>query len=118
MAAVARVSPLARYCCCSRLRVADFAKAVEEYSSGERIAGFTLVQTCVHTPSQLDALQPIQDEQCALDTTEFPQRYGKPVLTWIAAELAQHQRSGDRALLNRGGQTQNFVPVGTNAPDL
>jgi hypothetical protein len=51
--------------------VADFAKAVEEYSSGERIAGFILVQACVHTPSQLNALQPIQDEQCALDTTEF-----------------------------------------------
>ncbi len=71
--------------------VADFSKAVEEYSSGERIAGFTLVQACVHAPSQLNALQPIQDEQCALDTAEFAERHGEPVLTWIAAELAQHQ---------------------------
>jgi hypothetical protein len=33
--------------------VADFAKAVKEHNSGERVAGFTLVQADVHTPSQL-----------------------------------------------------------------
>ena len=61
--------------------VADLAKTVEEHSSGERIASFALVQASMHSPTQFNALQPVQDEECAFDTTEFAQGNSEPVLT-------------------------------------
>jgi hypothetical protein len=51
--------------------VADPAKTVEEHSSGERIAGFTLIQSGVHSSTPFNALQQVQDEQCALDAAEW-----------------------------------------------
>jgi hypothetical protein len=46
----------------------------------------------VHSPTQFDALEPVQNEECALNTTEFAQRDGEPVLTWIAAEFVQRSQ--------------------------
>ena len=36
--------------------VADFTEAVEEYGTGQRVAGFALVQPGMHAAAQLDAL--------------------------------------------------------------
>src|SRR6218665_796651 len=83
--------------------VADFAQAVEEHGAGQRVARSPLVQPGMHPAAQLDALQPVQDEQRALDTAQLAQRHGQAVLTRIAAELAQHQRGRHCALLDRGG---------------
>ena len=60
----------------------------------------------MHAAAQFNTLQPVQDEQRAL------------VLTRVAAELAQHQRGGDGALLDRAGQAQDVVPVGTHVLDV
>jgi len=65
----------------------------------------------VHATTQLDTLQPVEDKQRALDPAQLPQGHGQAVLTWIAAQLAQHQRGSDGALFDRRGQTQNLVPV-------
>ena len=46
--------------------VADFAQAVEEHSPGQRVARLALVQSGLYTAAQLDALQPVQNEQRAL----------------------------------------------------
>ena len=49
--------------------VADFAQAVEEHGTGQRVAGFALVQPGMHAAAQFHALQPVQDEQRALDAS-------------------------------------------------
>ena len=98
--------------------VADFAQAVEEHGAGQRVARLALVQPGMHAAAQLDALQPVQDEQRALDASQLAQRHSQAVLAGIAAELAQHQRGRHRALLDRGGQPQDFVPMGANVLDI
>ena len=71
--------------------VADFAQAVEEHGTGQRVARLALVQPGMHAAAQLDALQPVQDEQRALDATQLAKGDGQAVLARVAAELAQHQ---------------------------
>ena len=44
-----------------------------------------------------------RDEQRALDPAQLAQGHGQSVLARVAAELAQHQRGGDGALLDRAG---------------
>ena len=66
--------------------VADFAQPVEEHGTGERVAGFALVQPGMDAAAQLDALQPVQDEQCALDASQLTQGDGQAVLARVAAK--------------------------------
>ena len=80
--------------------VADFAQAVEEHRAGQRVARLALVQSGMHTAAQLDALQPVQDEQCALDASQLTQGDGQAVLARVAAQFPEHQRSRHRALLD------------------
>jgi len=98
--------------------VADLTQSVEEDSSGQRIAGFPLVQAGMDSSTLLDALQPVQDKQGALDSPQLTQRYRQAVLARIAAEFAQHQRGRHCALLDRGCQPQDFVPVAANLLDV
>lgn len=91
---------------------------VEEHGSGQRLAGLALVQPGVHAPTQLHALQPVQDEEGALDAAKLAQRNGQAVLAGVAAELAQHQRCRDGALLDGGGQAQDVVPVGADGAQV
>jgi len=98
--------------------VTDFAQPVEEHGTGERVAGFALVQPGMHAAAQLDALQPVQDEQRALDAPQLTQRHGQAVLARVTAEFAQHQRGRHRALLDRRGQPQDFVPMGADVLDV
>ena len=71
--------------------VADFPQAVEEHGAGQRVARLAFVQPGMHAAAQLDALQPVQNEQRALDTAQLAQCHGKAVLAWVAAELPEHQ---------------------------
>jgi hypothetical protein len=41
----------------------------------------------MHAAAQLDALQPVQDEQCALDASQLTQGDGQAVLARVAAKL-------------------------------
>ncbi len=54
----------------------------------------------MHAAAQFNTLQPVQDEQRALDPAQLAQGHGQSVLARVAAELAQHQRGGDGALLD------------------
>ena len=71
--------------------VSNFSQPVEEHGAGQGVAGFALVQSGMHAAAQLDALQPVQNEQSALDAPQLAQGDGQAVLAWVAAELAQHQ---------------------------
>ena len=66
--------------------VTDFAQPVEEHCAGQCIARFALVQPSVDAAAQLDALQPVQDEQCALDASQLTQGDGQAVLARVAAK--------------------------------
>nr|QQM13187.1 hypothetical protein [Klebsiella pneumoniae]CAH0654098.1 Mobilization_integration [Citrobacter youngae] len=57
----------------------------------------------MHAAAQFNTLQPVRDEQRALDPAQLAQGHGQSVLARVAAELAQHQRGGDGALLDRAG---------------
>lgn len=70
--------------------IPDFAKAVEEHRPGQGVARLPLVQSCMHAAAQLNALQPVEDEQRALDPAQLTQGHGQAVLARVAAELAQH----------------------------
>lgn len=98
--------------------VADFAQTVEEYGAGQRVARFALVQPGMYAAAQLDVLQPVQNEQRALDAAQLAQRHGQAILARIAAELSQHQRGRHRALLDRGGQPQDFIPMSVYMLDV
>ncbi len=98
--------------------VADFTQAVEKHCPGQRIARLALVQAGMHAAAQFHALQPVQDEQRALDAAQLAERHGQAVLAWVAAELSEHQGGRHRALLDRGGQPQDFVPMGADVLDV
>ena len=49
---------------------------------------------------------------------EFPESDGQAVLTRVAAEFAQDQGGGHRALLDGGRQPQDFVPMRADHLDL
>ncbi len=98
--------------------IPDFPKAVEEHRPGQRVARLTFVQAGMHAAAQFNTLQPVRDEQRALDPAQLAQGHGQSVLARVAAELAQHQRGGDGALLDRAGQAQDVVPVGTHVLDV
>ncbi len=98
--------------------VADFAQAVEEHGAGQRVARLTLVQSGMHAAAQFDALQPVQDEQRALDAAQLAQGDGQAVLARVAAEFPEHQRGRHRALLDRRGQPEDFIPMGADVLDI
>ncbi|KDK90481.1 hypothetical protein AF31_05569 [Klebsiella pneumoniae CHS 75] len=72
--------------------VADFTQAVEKHCPGQRIARLALVQAGMHAAAQFHALQPVQDEQRALDAAQLAERHGQAVLAWVAAELSEFRR--------------------------
>ena len=92
--------------------VAEFAQAVEEHRPRQGVSGLALVQADVDAPAKLHILQVFQREEGAFEPAEFPQRQGQAVLPRIGPELAEHERRRDGALLDRGRQAQDLVPVG------
>jgi hypothetical protein len=72
----------------------------------------------MHAAAQFHALQPVQDEQRALDAPQLAQGHSQTVLARITAEFAQHQRGRHRALLDRRGQPQDFIPMGADMLDV
>lgn len=91
--------------------IPDFTQSVKEHRPGQGIARLALVQSDLDTPTQLHTLQPFQNEQRALDASQFVQGIRQTVLVWICAELAQHQGGCDCVLFDRGGQPQNLIPM-------
>jgi hypothetical protein len=69
------------------------------------------VQSGMDTPTQLDALQLVQDKQGAPDSSQLTQSSRQAISPQIDAELAQHQRGRHRALLDRSHKPRDFVPV-------
>ena len=77
MAAVTRLGPLAGSAAaqsCGR----GFPQAVEEHGAGQRVARFAFVQPGMHAAAQFYALQPVQDEQRALDAPNSRRATAKP----------------------------------------
>jgi len=64
--------------------VAVFTQAVEKHGTGQRVARLTLVQPGMQAAAQLDALQPVQDEQRALDAAQLSLRDRQAVLARVS----------------------------------
>ncbi len=73
--------------------VADFTQSVEEDRPGQRVARLALIQPRMDAAAQLHALQPIQNEQRALDAPQLAQRHGQAVLARVAAEFLDMQNA-------------------------
>jgi len=87
--------------------VSDLSETAEEYSSGEGVARFAFVEAGMNAASQLDALQPGEDEQCPFDPAQLAQGDSEAVLTRVAAQLAKYERSRHGALLDGRGETKD-----------
>ena len=94
--------------------VADFPRRLKNTARASALRASPLFSPGMDAAAQLDALQPVQDEQRALDASQLAQGDGQAVLARIAAELPEHQRGRHRALLDRGGQPQDFIPMGAD----
>ena len=94
--------------------VSDFSESAEEDGPGEGIASFTFVETGMNGSAEIDALKPGEDEQGSLDAAQLAEGDRESVLARVAAQLAEHERSGHGALLDGSGETKDFVPVHPN----
>src|SRR5260370_30068270 len=79
--------------------------------TGHGIACFAFIEANRTPAAQLEALQPGQDKQGSFYAAQLAQSDRKSVLTGIAAELSQHERSCHRALFDRSREAEDFVPV-------
>ena len=63
-------------------------------------------------------LDPVEGEQRALQPPKLAQRRGDAVLPRIGGELAHDQRGGHGAGADRGGDAQDFRPMGADQGDI
>ena len=63
--------------------VPNFPQPVEEHCPGQGVVRLALVQSDLHALAQFHALQPVQDEQRALNSPEFAQGDSQAVLARI-----------------------------------
>jgi len=94
--------------------VAQVALAIEEDGAGESVPGFTLVEPYLHTPTQFRVFHPFQHEEGALDTPDFAKRGVQAVLSRVACEFADYERSGHRPMSDGSGEAQNLLPLRLN----
>ena len=92
--------------------VADLAEAMDEDSPRQAVARFALVEFPAGLTAQFRIPQPVEGEQRAFQPPELAQRRGEAVLPRVGGELPQDQRGGHGALMDRGGNPQDFRPMG------
>src|SRR5262249_30495971 len=94
--------------------VADLAEAMDEDSPRQAVARFALVELPAGLTAQFRIPQPVEGEQRAFKPPQLAQRRGKAVLPRVGGELPQDRRSGHGALMDRGGDPQDFRPMGAD----
>jgi hypothetical protein len=94
--------------------VAQVTLPVEEHGAVERVPGFALIKVDLDTPAQLRVFHPLKHEKRALDPPDFTKRGVKAVLTGIAGELADGQRSGHGAVPDGCSESTCFLPLRSN----
>ena len=98
--------------------VADFAEPMNEDGAGQAVARLALVELAAGVAPQLRVFDPIEREQRALQPAQLAQRRGDAVLPRIGGQLAHDQRRRYRAGPDRGGDPQDFRPVGADQRDV
>jgi hypothetical protein len=71
--------------------VTDIPQSIEKHGTSQGVTSLPLIQSGMYPAAELDTLQPIQNEQRALDTPQFAQGDRQAILTWLAAKLPQHE---------------------------
>ena len=91
--------------------IPEFPEPVEKHGPCQGIFRLAFVEPDMNAPPQFGAADVLKQEQRPFNLSEFSQCYGQPILTRISAEFAEHQRRRHRAMLDRGGETEDFIPV-------
>ena len=91
--------------------ITDTACAMEEDSAFEVVLGLSLVQFAGGAASLLGEFDPVEREQCTLDTAYLSQGKGETVGARIGAKPLQHQRRAGDAGADRYGEPDYVVPV-------
>ena len=76
--------------------IAKPAEAMEADGAGEGVARFALVELHGRLPPESGQLEPVEDEQRALDPTDFAQGQRQAVLAGIGPEALEKERGADR----------------------
>ncbi len=67
--------------------IADFALAADAQGVLEGMMGLALVQTDLSAALHVSVEQPVDDEECPLDPSDFPQRHRQFMLSGVGGEL-------------------------------
>ena len=94
--------------------VADLAEAMDEDSPRQAVACFALVEFPAGLTAQFRIPQPVEGEQRAFQPPQLAQCRGEAVLPRVGGELPQDQGGGDGARTDRGGNPQDFRPMGAD----
>ena len=98
--------------------VADFAEPMNKDGARQAVAGFALVEFAAGAAAQLRILDPVEGEQRALQPAQLAQRRGDAILPGVGGELAHDQRGRHGASPDRGGDPQDFRPMGADQRDV
>ena len=71
--------------------IADFAETMEEHGARQGVARLAFVEAGVGPSAQSWIADPVEHEQCALQSADFLERLGQRILSRIGRERAMRQ---------------------------
>jgi hypothetical protein len=84
--------------------ITQVAFAIEEDSPSESVSGFAFVWLDLHTSAQFRVFYPFQHEGGTLDAPDFAKRGVEAVLSRLACEFADDERSRHGPVLDASGE--------------
>ena len=91
--------------------IADFTLAADAQCVFQGMVGFAFVEADLGTSLHVGVEQPIDDEECPLDPSDFPQGHGQLVLPRIGSKLPQQLAWGHDACEHGRRAAQDIRPV-------
>ena len=91
--------------------ISDFPLATDAQGIFQSVMGFSLVETDLGAALHVSIKQPIDDEQRALDASDFTQGKCKLMLAWIRRKLLEQLTGRHDARRHRGHGPQDIRPV-------
>ena len=91
--------------------VADFALSADAESVLEGVMSLALVQAGVGSALHIGVEEPVDDEECSFDPSDFAESDGQFVLAGIGGELSQQLAGRQDAAGQGGGNPQDIRPV-------
>jgi len=80
----------------------------------ERVEGFPFVELGIDPSAVVGVFQVAQDEECLEESSIFLQGAGEDVLPGLGLQLADEERGGHPAPLQRSSESQQIIPMPQN----